>query len=93
MSDETGADALPQVGDIWREVDPRCERFVRIESVGVVTTHSRSIGIRTVIRRESGWIAVPRTRTSYARLDRFRGKRGGYALHERAGAASAGERA
>lgn len=65
---------------IWKEVDPRFERFVRIESVGV---GRRSIGLRTVILDDGRWVDGPRSRMTYADPERFRGQRGGYAIwHE-----------
>lgn len=74
----------PQVGDIWKEVDSRIERYVRVERVGV---GRRSITIRTVVFNPSNmgrrWRDAPRTRATYADLGRFNGRRNGYKLHER----------
>lgn len=70
----------PKVGDIWKEVDPRQERFVRVESVG---TGRRSVAIRTVIFAFHQWREAARSRVSYADLERFNGRRGGYAFHHR----------
>ncbi len=68
----------PQVGDIWREVDPRFEdRFIRVETV-----ERQKIGIRTVVRDGPRWIAGARSRIGPASPDRFSGKRGGYAFVE-----------
>lgn len=67
-----------EVGQIWREVDPRFERFVRVESVAGGSR--RSVGVRTVVRftEHSGWGYAPRSRLSYCDANRFNGKRGGY---------------
>lgn len=67
---------IPDVGEIWREVDPRFDRFVRIVSV----SSSRSANIRTVIKDGDGWIDDPRGYASTAHPRRFNGKRGGYEL-------------
>ena len=69
----------PQVGEIWREVDPRFERFLRIEAVG-----QHKIGIRAVVRDGSRWISSARSRAGDASPARFHGKRGGYEFVERA---------
>ena len=63
------------VGQIWREVDPRFERHVRIESIGA---GRRSVGIRTVVRHDGRWIEGPRSRASWCDGERFNGKRGNY---------------
>lgn len=68
-----------KVGQIWREVDPRRERFVRVESVSMGRC---GVSIRTVEKRDRRWLDAPRSRLSYADHDRFNAKRGGYALHE-----------
>ena len=68
----------PKQGEIWKEVDPRFERYVRIESVGV---GRRSVAIRTVTSIGGRWSEVPRSRISYADPERFNGKRGGYTYH------------
>jgi hypothetical protein len=77
-----GLTAAPDVreGDIWKEVDPRMERFVRVASVG---TGRRSVAIRTVVLAMGQWRSTARSRLVYADRDRFNGKRSGYALHYR----------
>lgn len=70
-----------KVGQIWKEVDPRFQRFVRIDGVG----HGRrGISIRTVEQKDGRWAEAPRSRLSYCDAERFRGKRSGYALHQAA---------
>ena len=66
-----------EVGQIWREVDPRFDRFVRIEEVG-----PHQIGLRTMIHDGKRWIAAPRSRAAVTSPTRFNGKRGGYELVE-----------
>ncbi len=78
--------SLPTVGDIWKEVDPRTERFVRIESISV---SGNTVSIRTVVRTTIGspenprtrWADGHRSRLSYVNAGRFNGKRGGYSYH------------
>jgi|GEM_PF-1524966 len=69
----------PKFGQIWVEMDPRCERYVRVESMGV---GRRSVGIRTVVLDDDVWVDGPRSRMSYVDPERFRGQRGGYAIHQ-----------
>lgn len=67
-------------GQIWKEVDPRFERYVRI--VTVLPSGRRSIGIQTCAENgKGGWAPAPRSRHSWCDRERFNGKRGGYALH------------
>lgn len=65
----------PQTGDIWKEVDPRAERYVRVMEV--------SSGYARMARCDAQGDNCA-TRFTRARLDRFHGKRGGYALHQSA---------
>lgn len=70
-----------KVGQIWKELDPRSERFVRIVGNGSNIGHRR-ISIITVVHREDNWRPAPRSRITYCDERRFNGKRGGFALHE-----------
>lgn len=79
---DTDTVRTPQVGEIWREVDPRFERFARVQSDGIAGR--RGVAIRTVVYRDGRWIDAPTSRSSYADLSRFNGKRGGYEFHEAA---------
>lgn len=67
-----------KVGQIWQEVDPRQQRFVRIES----TLMRDAVSIRTVTLRDGTWTDAPRSRVSHPSRARFSGKRGGYKLHQ-----------
>ena len=70
------------VGQIWREVDPRCERYIRVESTGSHVRGKHRIGIRTVVKTDNGnWFSMPGSRASFADGSRFNGKRGNYAFH------------
>jgi hypothetical protein len=71
---------VPQVGDIWQEVDPRRTRYVRIEADG-----DNHAFITTVVFSDhfSGWLIAKGSRLTRAALGRFDGKRGGYKLHKR----------
>jgi hypothetical protein len=80
MSEAAAAERI-EVGQIWREVDPRRERFVRVLNVseGVVKIRTVNPAWKHVSGR---WKEAYRSRPSYAEASRFNGKRGGYALHE-----------
>jgi hypothetical protein len=67
----------PAKGQIWKEVDPRDERYVRIERV----TLAGFPVIRKVIRQNGSWIHAPRSFERFAKPERFNGKRGGYEFH------------
>lgn len=68
-----------KTGQIWREVDPRFNRFVRVVSVAMTR---RGVGIRTVVPESGEWKDAPNSRISYADHTRFNSKRGGYELRE-----------
>lgn len=75
----------PQIkaGQIWKEVDPRLERLVRIIQVGEPTSSLPGfVQIECVLMGPTGWQRKSRTGVTRARASRFNGKRGGYALHE-----------
>jgi len=68
-----------KVGQIWREIDPRFERHVRIEAID-----PRGNGwalIQTVIFDGTIWKQKRRTGQREVLLSRFNGKRGNYAFH------------
>ena len=81
-----------RVGQIWQEVDPRKERFIRVISVvpGIaVSLRQADIGavigaveIETVGSSPLGWFRLPLTRVNHASAARFNGRRGGYKLVE-----------
>lgn len=64
-------------GQIWREVDPRLERYVRV--IGI-TGGIRGVMIETVIKVGDAWQRKPRCGKTYCNPERFNGKRGGYSL-------------
>lgn len=66
-------------GQIWRENDPRKERYVQIVKVGNVEAV-----IQTVEFDGTLWINKPRSRETYANLARFRNGYGGYSFHMQA---------
>lgn len=68
-----------KAGQIWREVDPRSERFVRVR---YPCAGGRAIAIETVVPYLHAWIRKRGSRENEAATERFNGKRGGYALHE-----------
>lgn len=77
------AEIEPRAGQIWKEVDPRFKRYVRI--IGVYLGNRRVV-IETVgFDKVSGWFKRPKTATTQADIARFNGKRGGYALHQDVG--------
>lgn len=65
--------STPQVGQIWKECDPRFNRYVRI-----VHLHTNGCTIRTVTENGS----MEFGKSTHALLRRFNGKRGGYILHK-----------
>lgn len=79
---------IPKVkaGQIWREVDPRAVRYIRVTRIGGLDNHR--VRFESVIQRGSGtkpsvsfyWDRKPKTRESEAAIERFNGKRGGYEL-------------
>jgi hypothetical protein len=71
---------IPDRYQIWREVDPRKERYIRIESDASVLSHT--VAFRTVIKKASGWAVAPGAHMSHAKRSRFNGKRGGYEFVE-----------
>ena len=68
----------PAIGQIWREVDPHSERYVRIENTP--ERAGDSVGIRTVAKVRGQWVYVPGTRLTYANAGRFNGARDNYAF-------------
>lgn len=72
-----------EVGQIWKEVDPRYERYVIIVSAVLDPTRKSKtpfISIRTVVPVGSGWGIAPRSRVTHVAPARFNGKRGGYSF-------------
>jgi hypothetical protein len=69
----------PKPDEIWREVDPRTERYVRIIGVDPSGVH-----IRSVWKINGVWKAKYRSRIAIANPARFNGKSGGYAFVEEA---------
>lgn len=63
----------PAKGQIWREIDPRKIRYVKI--IGV---DRDSVAIETVERSSVGWRRKRGTGRTVATLARFNGSRGGY---------------
>jgi hypothetical protein len=64
-----------KVGQIWRKVDPRFNRYVQI--LTVVDSAVKSICVAT-IDLETNALG----RKNWASRERFNGKRGGYELHK-----------
>lgn len=73
------AEPTPEVGQIWREVDPRQERHVFVEQTGLY-----SIFIHRVEKTDGRWQRADRASTRQAMRERFNGKRGGYTFVEAA---------
>lgn len=69
---------IPRKGDIWKDVDPRRERFIRVEGLFAI-----NIAMRAVVLEGGKWIDAPKSRKDYAARKRFNGKSGGYTLHFR----------
>lgn len=64
-----------KVGQIWKELDPRFDRYVE-----VLRVDEKDQRATIVLASRSGGHAG--TRPTKASLKRFNGKRGGYALHK-----------
>lgn len=77
-SDSKSASHPPQAGDIWKEVDPRAERYVRVISLS--TPSGKYAFIRTC---DANGVSGTRNPVREARVERFNGKRGGYELWAR----------
>lgn len=68
----------PEKGQIWREVDPRFDRYVMVLDV---REGRRGILVQTTERNDLGqWVPAPRSRKSWCDVERFSGRRGGYEL-------------
>jgi hypothetical protein len=74
--------SLPEAGQIWREVDPRKERYVRI--IKVDPTEPGCVWLQAVEFNGTIWTLAYKSRETTALLSRFNGKRGGYDLHTEA---------
>lgn len=70
----------PQVGDIWLDMDPRDQRFVRVIDDGV--SKDGFVRIRRVAGGSRNWYHTHACRPTFAKLSRFNGKRGGYQFVE-----------
>lgn len=67
----------PDKNQIWSEVDPRFNRFVMILDI---KPGRRGVLAQTCKRNNLGqWVPAPRSRKSWCDVERFNGKRGGYA--------------
>jgi hypothetical protein len=67
-----------KTGQIWKEVDPRHDRYVR-----VINLIPSWICIETVHNVDGKWFHAPGTaRMRHADPKRFNGKRGGYELYQ-----------
>lgn len=63
-----------KVGQIWREVDPRLNRYVQVLVVGESAIKSICVATIDISTNALG-------RKNWASRERFNGKRGGYELH------------
>lgn len=72
---------IPLVGDIWREVDPRFNRYIRI--IETPDPDDLRVIFKTVIKSGDAWIDGKHASFQSAKRERFHGRRGGYVLHER----------
>lgn len=66
-----------RAGQIWKEVYPRQERYIKVLSV-----FDRRAIIQTVTGDQKRWARKPKTAEREAHLARFDGKRGGYSYVE-----------
>lgn len=72
----------PEVGDIWKELDPRVEYQRCVKVTRVSGDHAL---IYAVTETSDGVFEArkPRSPERWAQLKRFNGKRGGYELYRR----------
>lgn len=63
-----------KVGQIWREVDPRGNRYVQVIEIANWSVKSIKIAAIDLVTNALG-------RKNWASRERFNGKRGGYELH------------
>lgn len=66
----------PEKNQIWREVDPRYDRYIMVLDV---KPGRRGVLVQTSERDNHGqWVPAPRSRKAWCDIERFNGKRGGY---------------
>lgn len=66
----------PEKGQIWREVDPRFNRFIMVLDV---QPGRRGVLVQTYECTNLGqWVPAPRSRKAWCDIERFNGKRNGY---------------
>jgi hypothetical protein len=81
---------LVELGSVWQEVDPRTERFVKVlahwmlDGAPVHEAGHEKVAIRagrvTIVKVDGATgVPVPGSRPTFAKFERFNGKRGGYA--------------
>lgn len=80
----------PLKGDIWREVDPRFNRYIRIHETPL--PDDLRVVFQTVVNATDTleWTAGKNSGLQSARRERFNGRRGGYTLYQRPTPKSAG---
>lgn len=74
-------DVTIKIGQIWKEVDPRIERYARVIEIRT-WKGSYLVKIRTVHKTHGDWAFKKHSRETYCDRNRFNGKRGGYELYE-----------
>lgn len=63
----------PHVDDIWKDNDPRMNRFVLVLAIDASRVK--------ICRCEADGSAYPRSRASWASMHRFNGSRSGYSFY------------
>lgn len=71
-----------KVGQIWREMDARGARYVRVLEIHPSAVPAPMVTVETVYNADGKWFRAHGTRQNAARVDRFNGKPGGYSLFE-----------
>jgi hypothetical protein len=79
MSEPPFTPYQPEVkaGQIWREMDRRYDRHVK-----VISAISTQCLIRTVLKVDGKWVFTRLSREAWAARSRFKGRRGGYEFVE-----------
>lgn len=78
----SNGEPLPMTGQIWREVDERVHRFIRIED----DVPRPYFGVKVIEVYENSkqvWEPLPSARPFYVHIEQFGGKRPGFELLDR----------
>jgi hypothetical protein len=69
----------PEPGQVWKLVDKKIERFVRV--IGTIE-QGQSVKLQNVRKQHNGWVPI-NCGHSYINIDRFQGQPGGWKFHSK----------